>query len=139
VAALIFLAVRRLTAPGFRRGPAWTCGFAAPPPWLPFGDPATQYSSSSFAQPLALTLGKTLLDSREEVDMPAPAETRPARLAVQAEDPALAWLFGPIRRVGDALAAQADRIQFLTIRRTLSLMFGVLIVFLSIVAWLGAP
>ena len=29
---LTFVAVRRLTAPGYRRGPAWQCGFAAPPP-----------------------------------------------------------------------------------------------------------
>lgn len=34
------------------REPAWTGGFAAPPAWLPFGDPATQYSAASFAEPL---------------------------------------------------------------------------------------
>ncbi len=35
-----------------RREPAWTGGFAAPPPWLPFGDPATQYGPASFVAPL---------------------------------------------------------------------------------------
>jgi formate hydrogenlyase subunit 3/multisubunit Na+/H+ antiporter MnhD subunit len=35
-----------------RREPAWTGGFAAPPAWLPFGDPATQYGSASFVEPL---------------------------------------------------------------------------------------
>ena len=36
-----------------RREPAWSGGFAAPPPWLPFGDPATQYGAASFIDPLA--------------------------------------------------------------------------------------
>lgn len=35
-----------------RREPAWSDGFAAPPPWLPFGDPATQYGPLSFTEPL---------------------------------------------------------------------------------------
>jgi hydrogenase-4 component B len=35
-----------------RREPAWTGGFAAPPPWLPFGDPTTQYGPASFVEPL---------------------------------------------------------------------------------------
>jgi hydrogenase-4 component B len=136
---LTFVAVRRLTAPGYRRGPAWSCGFAAPPAWLPFGDPVTQYSGSSFAQPLARTLGTTLLAAREQVDMPGPADTRPARLVVQARDPAFRWLFSPLRRLREGLAAQADRIQFFTIRRTLSVIFAALVLFLAIVAWLEAP
>ncbi len=35
-----------------RREPAWSGGFAAPPAWLPFGDPATQYGPASFVEPL---------------------------------------------------------------------------------------
>jgi NADH:ubiquinone oxidoreductase subunit 5 (subunit L)/multisubunit Na+/H+ antiporter MnhA subunit len=35
-----------------RREPAWSGGFAAPPAWLPFGDPATQISAASFAEPV---------------------------------------------------------------------------------------
>lgn len=35
-----------------RREPAWMDGFAAPPPWLPFGDPATQIGPASFIDPL---------------------------------------------------------------------------------------
>ncbi len=30
-------------------GPAWEDGFAAPPPWLPFGNPVTQTSGAGFA------------------------------------------------------------------------------------------
>jgi NADH:ubiquinone oxidoreductase subunit 5 (subunit L)/multisubunit Na+/H+ antiporter MnhA subunit len=35
-----------------RREPTWSGGFAAPPAWLPFGDPATQYGPASFVEPL---------------------------------------------------------------------------------------
>ena len=35
-----------------RREPAWMDGFSAPPPWLPFGDPATQIGPASFIDPL---------------------------------------------------------------------------------------
>jgi hypothetical protein len=36
---------------------AWECGAEPPPPWLPFGDPLTQYGGASMAQPLRRTLG----------------------------------------------------------------------------------
>jgi hydrogenase-4 component B len=39
-----------------RREPAWSGGFAAPPAWLPFGEPATQYGPASFAEPLQRVL-----------------------------------------------------------------------------------
>ncbi len=39
-----------------RREPAWSGGFAAPPSWLPFGDPATQYGPASFTEPLRRSL-----------------------------------------------------------------------------------
>ncbi len=61
-----FLILRRWGGSGVRRGPAWECGFAAPPPWLPFGDPATQYTDSSFAEPLQRTMGRALLAARGE-------------------------------------------------------------------------
>jgi len=35
-----------------RSEPAWMDGFSAPPPWLPFGDPATQIGPASFIDPL---------------------------------------------------------------------------------------
>jgi formate hydrogenlyase subunit 3/multisubunit Na+/H+ antiporter MnhD subunit len=35
-----------------RREPVWSGGFAAPPSWLPFGDPATQYGPVSFSDAL---------------------------------------------------------------------------------------
>ncbi|HEY2256562.1 MAG TPA: proton-conducting transporter membrane subunit [Variovorax sp.] len=39
-----------------QREPAWSGGFAAPPPWLPFGDPATQYGPASFVEPMQRVL-----------------------------------------------------------------------------------
>ena len=39
---------RQRHAAGARGGPAWEGGFAAPPPWLPFGDPLTQSSGAGF-------------------------------------------------------------------------------------------
>jgi formate hydrogenlyase subunit 3/multisubunit Na+/H+ antiporter MnhD subunit len=38
--------------PAARREPAWSGGFSAPPAWMPFGDPATQYGPTSFVAPL---------------------------------------------------------------------------------------
>ena len=35
-----------------RGEPAWSDGFAPPPAWLPFGDPATQMTARSFTEPL---------------------------------------------------------------------------------------
>ena len=54
---LSVLLVRRLAVRGERREPAWEGGAAPPPPWLPFGDPATQIAPSS----LAIALRQALL------------------------------------------------------------------------------
>ncbi|MCW3473721.1 proton-conducting transporter transmembrane domain-containing protein [Limobrevibacterium gyesilva] len=135
---LVAMAVRRYAlangAAGHRRGPAWDGGFGAAPAWLPFGDPLTQYGGASFAQPLRRSLGTTLLAARESVFMPEPGDTRPARLEVALHDPADTHLFQPAARARDALSGLADRMQFLTIRRTLSLMFIALVLFLAVVA-----
>jgi hydrogenase-4 component B len=57
VAMVMLAIVRVLRRPGEeRREPAWSGGFAAPPPWLPFGDPATQFGPASFSDPLQRTL-----------------------------------------------------------------------------------
>jgi len=45
----VVLWLRRHRQPaGARSGPAWDDGFAAPPAWLPFGDPLTQSSGAGF-------------------------------------------------------------------------------------------
>jgi hypothetical protein len=50
--ALAGFATKWLRRGEARREPVWTGGFAAPPPWLPFGDPATQFGAASFVAPL---------------------------------------------------------------------------------------
>jgi formate hydrogenlyase subunit 3/multisubunit Na+/H+ antiporter MnhD subunit len=119
---------------GHREAPAWDCGFGAPPPWLPFGDPVTQYGGPSFAQPLRATLGASVLAAREVVNMPASGDISTARIDVTMRDPAEAWLFAPIGRAREAISTWVDRLQFLTIRRLLSITFGALVLFLAVVA-----
>jgi hydrogenase-4 component B len=48
----IFWLLQRLAAQQQREETAWSGGFAPPPAWLPFGDPATQYGPASFAEAL---------------------------------------------------------------------------------------
>ena len=43
---------RRRMARGVVERPGWEGGFAAPPPWLPFGDPATQLGPRAIDAPL---------------------------------------------------------------------------------------
>ena len=45
--AALALAVRAARLPSPERTPAWEDGFAAPPAWMPFGDPATQLSAAA--------------------------------------------------------------------------------------------
>ena len=59
VAAMLVWLSRRGVAE-HRREPAWSGGFAAPPAWLPFGDPATQISAASFADPVREGLSAVL-------------------------------------------------------------------------------
>lgn len=133
VVGLVWL-LRRQAVPGHRTAPAWDGGFGAPPVWLPFGDPLTQSSGASFAQPLRRILAAPLLAAHDTTDMPGTADPRPARFTTTRHDPAETLLFAPIARIRAALSDRADRMQFLTIRRTLSVMVGVLVLFLAAIA-----
>src|SRR5262249_21728853 len=55
-----------------RRGPAWDCGF-------PDATLVTQYSASSFAQPIRRVFGTVVFRARDHVEMPPPGAMRPAR------------------------------------------------------------
>jgi formate hydrogenlyase subunit 3/multisubunit Na+/H+ antiporter MnhD subunit len=44
-----FWLLRAVAPAGRRDAPGWRGGFAAPPPWLPFGDPVTQAGPADFA------------------------------------------------------------------------------------------
>jgi formate hydrogenlyase subunit 3/multisubunit Na+/H+ antiporter MnhD subunit len=120
-------AIHRLASDRLRRAPAWDCGY-------PDSSPATQYTAASFAQPIRRVFGTMVFRAREYGEMPPPGDVRPARLDVEISD--LIWdtLYAPIAS-GVALAAdRLNRLQFLTIRQFLSLVFSALIILLLVLA-----
>ena len=52
IAGFAALAAATRRRPGVQRAPAWEDGFAAPPAWMPFGDPATQATAVTLASVL---------------------------------------------------------------------------------------
>lgn len=123
--ALVTLALRRFSPAGGRRGAPWDCGF-------PEANPATQYTASSFSQPLRRVFGP-IFRARERVDMPKPLETRAAAFTVELTDPIWNVLYRAPARLVDALAGRLNIVQFLTIRRYLSLTFGALVLLMILV------
>ncbi|HEX7198217.1 MAG TPA: hydrogenase 4 subunit B, partial [Dongiaceae bacterium] len=97
-------------------------------------DPATQYSASSFAQPLRRVFATNLFRAREQVEMPAPGGLEPARLKVTLHDLAWEGLYLPVAAAIETVAGKVNLLQFLTIRRYLSLMFMALALLLIVVA-----
>ncbi|MGF6178102.1 hydrogenase 4 subunit B [Ensifer sp. 4252] len=126
-ASLTAYLVHRFASRALRRAPAWDCGF-------PEADPATQYTAGSFAQPIRRVFGTLAFQARERVDMPAPGDLRSARLAVVSRD--LIWdgLYVPIAGAVGFIADTLNHLQFLTIRRYLSLVFLALVVLLLVLA-----
>ncbi|UYN98046.1 MAG: hydrogenase 4 subunit B [Enhydrobacter sp.] len=121
------LIVRRLSERRTRRGPAWDCGFPDP-------SPGTQYTASSFAQPLRRVYGTVAFSARETLAMPPPGDPRPARLDVTIVDHAWQVLYVAPGRALLRLAERLNALQFLTIRRYLVLMFSALVILLSLIA-----
>jgi hydrogenase-4 component B len=126
-ATLAAVAIHRLASNKLRRGPAWDCGFPDP-------SPMTQYTSSSFAQPIRRVFGTTIFRARERVEMPPPGSMRPARLEVRLEDPIWDVLYAPIVVGVDFCARVLNRLQFLSIRQYLSLVFIALVGLLLVLA-----
>jgi formate hydrogenlyase subunit 3/multisubunit Na+/H+ antiporter MnhD subunit len=126
-ASLTAFLVHRLGSRAVRRGPAWDCGF-------PDLSPATEYTAGSFAQPIRRVFGTLVFQAQESVDMPAPGDMRPARLEVRLRD--LVWdsLYVPISGGVAAIADRLNFVQFLTIRRYLTLVFVTLIGLLVVLA-----
>jgi NADH:ubiquinone oxidoreductase subunit 5 (subunit L)/multisubunit Na+/H+ antiporter MnhA subunit len=121
------LLIHRLAANGARRGPAWDCGY--PDPSL-----KTQYSASSFAQPIRRVFGTLVFRASEEVEMPPPGDARPARLVVRLTDVIWDFLYEPIARGVEYAAERLNRLQFLSIRQYLSLVFVALVCLLLVLA-----
>jgi formate hydrogenlyase subunit 3/multisubunit Na+/H+ antiporter MnhD subunit len=124
---LAALAIHRFASDRLRRAPPWDCGY-------PDASPATQYTASSFAQPIRRVFGTLVFRAREHVEMPPPGHTGPARLSAELRD--LAWeaLYAPIATAVGFVADRLNRLQFLTIRQFLSLVFGALVLLLLVLA-----
>src|SRR5439155_24786162 len=118
---LAAFAIHRLASDKLRRAPAWDCGY-------PDASPATQYSASSFAQPIGRVFGSVVFRAREHGEMPPPGDMRPARLTVELHD--LIWdtLYAPIAGAIGFAADRLNHLQFLTIRQFLSLVFAALVI-----------
>jgi hydrogenase-4 component B len=125
--SLAALAIHRLASHRLRRAPAWDCGY-------PDATPVTQYTAMSFAQPIRRVFGTVVFLAREECDMPAPGDMRPARLTVQLRDPVWDTLYAPLVWSIGFAADRLNRLQFLTIRQFLSLVFGTLVFLLLVLA-----
>ncbi|HJW42091.1 MAG TPA: hydrogenase 4 subunit B [Rhizomicrobium sp.] len=129
-ALLSVYAIHRLASHRLRRAPAWDCGF-------PDSSPFTQYTASSFAQPIRLVFGSVVFHARERVEMPPPGDSRPAVLQVELRDPVWDFLYAPIALAVGFAAERLNHLQFLTIRSYLSLVFVLLILLLLVAAiWL---
>jgi len=125
--ALAALFVHRVATRATRRSNIWDCGYPDP-------SPATQYTSSSFAMPIRRVFGTTVFLVREKLDMPQPGETRAAHFHLKVIDPAWRYVYGPWARAVLRSAAVLNRLQFLTIRSYLTLVFATLVLLLLLVA-----
>ena len=125
--ALAATAIHRFASDRLRRAPAWDCGY-------PDARAATQYSATSFAQPIRRVFGTVVFHARETAGMPAPGDTRPAWLKVELHDLVWEYLYAPISAAIGFAADRLNRLQFLTIRQFLTLVFCALVVLLMVLA-----
>ncbi|WP_292241393.1 hydrogenase 4 subunit B [Mesorhizobium sp.] len=126
-ASLAAFVIHRFASHALRRGPAWGCGF-------PDVTPAAQYTAVSFAQPIRRVFGTFAFRAREEVEMPPPGATAPARLAVEIHDVVWETFYQPITGAVGYATEKLNRLQFLTIRRYLTLVFLYLVTLLLVLA-----
>ena len=126
-ASLTAFVIHRVASDKVRRAPPWDCGY-------PDLSPVTQYSADSFAQPIRRVFGSVVFRAREESMMPPPGDMAPARLVVHLRDLVYDGLYAPVA-VGVGFAAdRLNRVQFLSIRQYLSLVFLALISLLTVIA-----
>lgn len=119
--------IHRFASRGLRRSPIWDCGYPDP-------SPATQYSASSFSQPIRRIFAATTFRARERIDMPRPGDPRPARLVLEMRDPVWDTLYAPAKDMVLVTAEKLNRLQFLTIRQYLVFVFAALIVLLLVLS-----
>ena len=71
---------------------------------------------------------------RERIDMPAPGDSRPARFDLRLSDRIWDALYMPLVGLVERVSLRLDRLQFLTIRQYLSVVFGALVTLLVVLA-----
>jgi hypothetical protein len=119
--------IHRFASRTVRRSAIWDCGF-------PLDAPQTQYGSASFSMPIRRVFGTAVFDVHERVDMPNPGEIRAGHFHMRILDPAWRFAYGPVARGVGAVSVALNQMQFLTIRRYLTLVFCTLIALLVLVA-----
>jgi len=126
-ASSAILVIHSFASRALRRAPAWGCGFSEP-------TPAAQYSGVSFAQPIRRVFGTLMFHARDHVDMPTPGDIRPARLRIELHDLVWEGMYLPLAGAVGYAADRLNHLQFLTIRRYLSLVFTTLVTLLLVLA-----
>jgi hydrogenase-4 component B len=126
-AGLAAEAIHRWASDAIRRAPAWDCGF-------PDATPITQYTAGSFSQPIRKVFGSVVFRASEEVYMPPPGDLRPARFHVRLHDVLWDSLYAPAAKLVGLTALGLNKVQFLTIRAYLTLVFAALVVLLMVLA-----
>ena len=125
--SLTAFAIHRLASRRLRRSDPWDCG-------TPDLTPITQYSASSFAQPIRRVFADTGISTTETVEMPQPDSLAPAKFTLQIRDAVWHWAYAPLGFAVDSAAGILNHLQFLTIRRYLSLVFASLVFLLLVLA-----
>jgi formate hydrogenlyase subunit 3/multisubunit Na+/H+ antiporter MnhD subunit len=125
--ALTACLVALFASKSLRRAPPWDCGFPDP-------RPVTQYTAGSFSQPIRRVFGTLIFQAREQVSIPPPGDMRPARFHVEMRDLVWEFLYAPLAIAVSVTAYRLNVLQFLTIRRYLSLVFLALVSLLLVLA-----
>jgi hypothetical protein len=119
--------IHRWASAATRRSAPWDCGF-------PDASPRTQYTAGSFSQPIRRVFGTTVFRARDDVHMPPPGSTAAARLHVQLRDVLWDALYVPTARLVRFVADRLNRVQFMSVRAYLTLVFSALVVLLMVLA-----
>jgi formate hydrogenlyase subunit 3/multisubunit Na+/H+ antiporter MnhD subunit len=119
--------IHRWASAATRRAAPWDCGF-------PDASPVTQYTAGSFSQPIRRVFGTVVFRAREEVQMPAPGDSRAARLRVQLHDVLWDVLYVPTAGLVGFAADRLNKVQFMSVRAYLTLVFTALVVLLIVLA-----
>lgn len=123
ISMVLTIAIVHYMSRAVRKGAAWDCGF-------PTATPATQYTAASFEQPIRRVFGSILLKADSVVEFPVPGDSRPAKIANRINDPVWDYAYARIGSAVGWISTQANRLQYLTIRRYLGFVFATLVMLL---------